>query len=339
MILQLLVPQYKENDDVLINLLNSLAVQQGIDLNTLEVLIMNDGTDIHLTEDFLKQYPFSIKYFLSEHKGVSGIRQALLEKATADYVMFCDADDMFASLLGINIIYSNLLQAESEKKPIDILVPMFFQEIITPQNLKHLNIPFVYSIKGDKNKGGIDGVFVHGKVYRRKFLVDEKICWESSLTLNEDSYFNTLALMLAKNVKYCDIPYYIWKYNKNSITRSDPVWDVHNYHTFLESNLALLKQLYERKLYKQGILYICQFIYNCYFTINMPIWQQPQNLIYYNNIKNLMKQYIKKYGKNFESADPKIKEQVYKNQNLTKTGGKPLSISFDTWYKGLKSDK
>ena len=49
--LQILVPQYKETEDIIKPLLDSIEVQQNIDLkNEVGVIIVNDGTDVHLSE-------------------------------------------------------------------------------------------------------------------------------------------------------------------------------------------------------------------------------------------------------------------------------------------------
>ena len=35
-----------------------------------------------------------------------------------------------------------------------------------------------------------DSTFVHGKVHRRQYLLDQRIRWNPALTIHEDSYFN-----------------------------------------------------------------------------------------------------------------------------------------------------
>ena len=51
--LQILVPQYKETEDIIKPLLDSIEVQQNIDLaNDIGVIIVIDGTDVHLCEEF-----------------------------------------------------------------------------------------------------------------------------------------------------------------------------------------------------------------------------------------------------------------------------------------------
>ena len=51
--LQILVPQYKETDEVIKPLLDSIAIQQAVDFSEIGVIICNDGSDVFLTEDLL----------------------------------------------------------------------------------------------------------------------------------------------------------------------------------------------------------------------------------------------------------------------------------------------
>ena len=48
--LQILVPQYKETDEVVKPLLDSIALQQGINFDDIGVVIVNDGTDVRLSK-------------------------------------------------------------------------------------------------------------------------------------------------------------------------------------------------------------------------------------------------------------------------------------------------
>ena len=89
--LQILIPHYKETVDEIKPLLDSIAIQQNVDFGEIGVVICHDGG----TAINLPKYPFQISQITQDHKGVSAARNACLDAATADYVMFCDADDMF----------------------------------------------------------------------------------------------------------------------------------------------------------------------------------------------------------------------------------------------------
>ena len=142
--LQILIPQYKETSDTIKPLLDSIAIQQNVDFSEVGVVIVNDGTDTYLSEDFLKSYPFLIEYYKEKHRGVSGTRNSCLDHAVADYVMFCDADDMFYNACGLWIIFREI------SKGFDSFVSVFVEET------RHTETQEVLYINHD-----MDSTFVH----------------------------------------------------------------------------------------------------------------------------------------------------------------------------------
>ena len=58
----ILVPHYNEPIEVCKPLLDSIAIQQNIDMNEIEVIICDDGPDaVLLPDEFLKSYPYDIQ--------------------------------------------------------------------------------------------------------------------------------------------------------------------------------------------------------------------------------------------------------------------------------------
>lgn len=86
--LQFLIPQYNETEEIIKPLLDSIALQQSVDMSEIGAIICNDGSDTRLADEFLSGYPYKIQYIRQEHRGVSAARNACLDAATADYVMF-----------------------------------------------------------------------------------------------------------------------------------------------------------------------------------------------------------------------------------------------------------
>ena len=171
--LQILVPQHKETDEIVKPLLDSIAIQQNVDFSQIGVIICNDGTDVHLSEKLLSSYPFEVQYHKEPHRGVSGTRNACLDHATAEYVMFCDADDMFYNACGLYIVFREIANGG-----FDTLSSTFIEEsrIPTTKEITYINRE-------------MDSTFVHGKFHRRQFLLDNNIRWNDALTIHEDSYF------------------------------------------------------------------------------------------------------------------------------------------------------
>ena len=227
--LQILVPQYKETEDIVRPLLDSIRTQQGVDLNEIGVIIVNDGTDVIFSDEFLNQYPFEILYYTNKHSGVSATRNICLAAARADYVMFCDADDMFLSNCGLYLIFQTM---ENE---FDVLVSTFSEESYKDGKYTYIN---------HEN----DATFVHGKVYRRQFLIDNNIAWNPKLTIHEDSYFNYLCRIIAQEdrIKYIKDVFYLWKYRPDSVCRSDEKYLLKTLGHMVDGTAALCESLIKR---------------------------------------------------------------------------------------------
>lgn len=319
--LQILIPQYNETDDIVCNMLDSIKIQQGIDFNDFEVLFGNDGSDIKLSEELFKQYPFSIKYFQYEHTSPAGTRQKLFEEATADYVMFCDADDMFLSILALNVIFSFI------QKGFDALISDFMEEIHDKKNDRILFVPHLK-----------DQVFVHGKVYRRQHIIDNKIEWKADIRYHEDGSYNLLAIHTAKTLKHCNMPIYLWKWRDNSICREDPLYVLKTYTRMIYSNAYLIQDFLDRNMIKQAKMYTATLFYGTYYMLNKPIWLDPMNSKYRYETEKCFKEYYKNHKDLFNSLDESDRNKVIagsKRRVLTE-GVMLEQFTFDEWIKHIE---
>jgi len=322
--LQILVPQYKETEEVIKPLLDSIEVQQNVDLkNDISVIIVNDGTDTHLSDFFLNRYSFTIEYHLNEHKGVSATRNACLDYATAEYVMFCDADDMFYNACGLYIIFR-----EIENGGFDSLSSVFIEESRNP------NTKEVLYINHD-----MDSTFVHGKVHRRQFLIDNNIRWNEDLTIHEDSYFNCLCQRLAKELKYSQTSFYLWKWRDASVCRHDPKYILKTYNNMLDSNDALVTQFLNRKRKEDAMFYAVGMIYDAYFTMNKDEWLNQENKEYRYATEMRFKNYWLKYKNLHDSIPQDIKTQIIMGiRNRMYSEGMILETqTFAEWIKQVEA--
>lgn len=280
--LQILVPQYKETDDIIKPLLDSIEIQQNIKKNDIGVIIVNDGSDVHLSQKFLKKYSYRIDYYIhkNENKGVSATRNACLDYATADYVMFCDADDMFYHVGGIYTIFREI------EKDFDTLVSDFLEELKEENALGQRYISH-----------GYESTFVHGKVHRRQYLFDKNIRWNENLIIHEDGYFNTLCQKLTDSVAYCPTPFYLWKWRNNSVCRSDPYWVMNTYEHCIKSYDALVDELLKRGKTETAQRIATSAIFRTYLMMNTPEWQNQEN----KEHKTLTENRIRDFYLKFES--------------------------------------
>lgn len=321
--LQILIPQYQESINIIKPLLDSIEVQQNVDLyNDVGVIIVNDGTDVHLGKDLFCRYSFPIEYYLNEHKGVSATRNACLDHATAEYVMFCDADDMFYNACGLYIIFR-----EIENGGFDSLTSAFIEESRDYHNKKPLYI-----------NHDMDSTFVHGKVHRRQFLLDNNIRWNENLTIHEDSYFNCLCQRLAKDLRYSQTSFYLWRWRDASVCRHDPKYILKTYKNMLDSSDSLVAQFLSRGRKDDATFYAVNMIYDAYFTMNKDEWLNQDNIQYRYDTEKHFRDYWFKYRHLHDSIPQEIKAQIIMGiKNRMYAEGMILeTMTFAEWIKQVE---
>lgn len=322
--LQILIPQYSETDEIIKPLLDSIAIQQNINLSQdVGVIIVNDGSSIKLSDTLLQQYPFKIEYYQHTHQGVSATRNACLDYATADYVMFCDADDMFYNACGLYIIFR-----EIENGGFDSLVSAFVEETRITETKEPIYV-----------NHDMDSTFVHGKVHNREFLLKNNIRWNNNLTIHEDSYFNCLCQTLATELKYSPTPFYLWRWRDASVCRHDPKYILKTYNNMLDSNDALVTQFLSRNLIEAAQFYAVSMIYDAYFTMNKEEWLNQENSEYRYITEKRFKNYWLKYKYLHDTIDPNVKTQIIIGiKNRMYGEGMILeTLTFTDWIKNVEA--
>lgn len=320
--LQILIPQYKETDEIIAPLLKSIEIQQNVDVkNDISVIIYNDGSDVFLTDEFLSSFPFDVKYIKGEHVGVSGARNACLDAATAEYVMFCDADDMFFNVCAFYLIFREMVNGG-----FNALSSVFIEETKNQSTGEKIYIT-----------REMDSTFVHGKVYRRSYLSHNNICFNKKLTIHEDSYFNCLAQKMAGEVKYCQTPFYLWRWRDESVCRHDPKYLLKTYNNMLDSNTALVEEFLLRGKNQEAKFYITSMIYDAYYMMNKEEWLNQENQEYRDRTEKRFKEYYIKFKNIFETVDKDMKSQIIvgmKNRFFGE-GMFMEEITFNDWIKHI----
>jgi len=321
--LDFLVPQYDEDDSIIKNLLDSINIQQNIDFNDISVIIVNDGSNVFLSEKLLNSYPFKINYYKEDHKGVSATRNSCLNHSNADYVMFCDADDMFYNACGVWLILREIKLEE-----FDALISVFIEE--TKNSLD--NSPVYINHNNDTT-------FVHGKVYRRKYLIENDIKFNPNLTIHEDSYFNYLAQKCTtpNRIKYSPNSFYLWKWRDSSVCRHDPKYILKTYNKMLDSSSALVQELMKRGKGNEAEELVTAMIYDAYFTMNKKEWINQENKEYRDSTEKRFKKYYNDFNYIYNMIDENKKNQIImiiKNRMFSE-GLVMESITFHDWINKI----
>lgn len=319
--LQILIPQYKETDEVVKPLLDSIAIQQSVDFDEIGVIICNDGSDVFLSDELIHAYPYKVDYYREPHRGVSATRNACLDHATADYVMFCDADDMFMNVCGLYLVMMEI------EKGFDTLTSVFMEETRHPQTKE-----VVYT------NHEMDSTFVHGKIHRRQYLLDNHIRWNDKLTIHEDSFFNILCQNLTAEIRYCQMPFYLWKWRDDSVCRHDPKYILKTYRNMLDSNDALIDEFLSRGRQDKAMFYTVFMVFDAYYTMNKLEWINQENQDYRDSTEEHFAKWFAKHEDLWNGVPMQdkmfISDQV-RHRSITE-GMQMEAVTVDGWLKHIK---
>lgn len=195
--LSIIIPAYNAKNTICMTL-DSIKNQ---DLPILfEVIIVNDCSDYNY-EQIVSTYKksFNIREIKTDKNlGPGGARQVGIDNSFSEYIVFIDSDDYFYENNSLSKMY----------------------EEITKSNADLLISNFLYQRDDFKLIKKRDFVWLHGKMYKRKFLIDNNIRFNNSRA-NEDNGFNRLILLLEPNCIFLDEIVYVYSENPNSITRSN----------------------------------------------------------------------------------------------------------------------
>lgn len=199
-----IIPVYNCEKEIA-RLLDSIAAQDW-NKSDYEVIVCNDkSTDKCM--DIIKSYSDKINIVLCETEEreihcPGNTRLDGLKYARGEWITFIDNDDFFEPKA-----FDKVLKRIEEVPSANVICGNF-REVDNEQCLNEY-------IKSD--------TWLHGKWYRRKFLIDNNITFKENLFTHEDVYFNFLVLcnLIGKgeDYVYLDKFLYNWVNNINSLSR------------------------------------------------------------------------------------------------------------------------
>lgn len=320
--LDILVPIYNEGEEVIKTLLDSIAIQQNVNLkDDVGVIVCCDGGTTTLSEEFKKQYPFTIEFHQCEHRGVSATRNACLDYSKAEYVLFADCDDMFMNACGLWIVFREM------EKGFDSMVSVFVEETRNPQTHE------VEYINHD-----MDSTFVHGKVHRRKYLTSKNIRFNDKLTIHEDSYFNILCQNLSQDVKLCQTPFYLWRWRDESVCRHDPKYILKTYRNMLDSNDALITEFMRRGMHDKAMFFVAFMTFDAYYTMNKLEWLEQENQEYRYETEKHFSGWYKSHKDTWNNI-PVNDKMIISNQVRSRSvmeGMQMEAVTIDAWLRHIE---
>ena len=263
--LDIIIPHYREPVSIMDPMLGILKLQRNVDFNDFRVLVINDGEDIEMPDDFGADCPFEVEVISIPHAGVSAVRNKGMEYSKAEWVMFCDADDAFLTTISI----MTFMRYMTEDKV--CVCSAFYEESRIWEN-GNVRMNLVWH-------AGKDWIFVHGKAFRRQWLIDNRIFFRDDITTHEDAYFIALTKyhLAKRDAVYINIPLYLWQCNPVSVTRVHRNFVLDTYGQLCRKNSALVEELLFRGMAKPANAIVCRTVTDSYYRFKSDWWDIPEN--------------------------------------------------------------
>ena len=323
--LDIIIPHYKEDVRLMDQMFGVLRLQRNIKWTDFRVLIVCDGEDIVLPDDFGKNEPFEVKSITVSHRGISGARNAGLDYSQAEWVMWCDSDDAFMST---EALYTYMRHMTDDKVAV---FSAFYEEFPSPSaGIKLLR------------HDGKDYIFVHGKAFRRSWLNDNQIRFNDNLKLHEDSYFIAMAKfhLATKNVAYIKDALYVWQYNPASVSRTYRFFVLETYDQLCKKNSALTDELLRRGMYVHAKGIVCRTITDAYVRLHCKSWNVPGNEQMLADAEDTVALFLRHYDYIFKGAGEKVIQAGLDDMRnkLIKNGDfdEATVIPFEEWVELLR---
>lgn len=191
----IIIPAYNCIDTIELTLDSITRQKISIDY---EVVLVNDCSDYDYLK-FIEKYKDKIKIReikTEKNVGPGGARQLGIDNTFSKYIIFIDSDDCFYDEYSVDKMYN-----EINNNDYDVVICNFFCERDINSYVKQRDL-----------------IWLHGKIYKRKFIDDNNIRFNNTRS-NEDNGFNRLIFLMEPKVSFLDEVVYIYKKNPNSITR------------------------------------------------------------------------------------------------------------------------
>ncbi|MBR3108969.1 MAG: glycosyltransferase [Clostridia bacterium] len=252
--LDIIMPHYDEPWEEGKKFFSMLDLQRDADFSQVRVILVQDGPENTLDDFYFSSRPYEVRQILIPHGGVSAARNAGLKVSDAEWVMFCDFDDMFSNVYTLRDILNVLSPAY------DVLWADFFSEDKMADGSMRLHTR------------GRNLVFIHGKVYRREFLLEHDLWFDTALKFNEDSCFNAIANTIVDYRRTGQIktlcPPYIWCYREGSATTS-PENQGQALLGLYERNKRVCEAFRKRMPYDRYCAMVARTIWDTYYSCNV----------------------------------------------------------------------
>ena len=226
-----------------------LKLQRLADWNRIRVTVVHDGTEC-FPEEYFSGYPFTVHQVSIPHGGIAAARNWCIDHSEADWIRWNDCDDMFANVYALREIQNVLDDKRNDMLWFDVIAETFDEKTY---------------IKMER-----DPVVVHGKLFRRQFLLDKGIRFNEELTWCEDSAFLSLIEMEIDHQKIGRIrtkyPLYAWIERQGSLCNR-PEIKFKNLESFFLRHCYVAEEFKKRGMTAQYNTMCMRTMADSYYTL------------------------------------------------------------------------
>lgn len=331
--LDIIVTHYNEPWEIGKPFFDMLANQHCVEKGNIEITLVQDGEEGALEWNKLfAQYPFQVNVITIPNKGVAAARNAGIAETKAPWIMFCNFDDMLGDVCSLSMYLENFPTDEC-----DVIWSKVVQEQKWYTGTIYLN--------------KIDGVNfsnTDGKMYRRKFLEENMICFDTTSKYYYDYIFNVTVLAIAAPFRIMTLTTDFYPYFKtfraDSFRHTDEA-HLNMMQDTLDRDIAIANEFHRRNLeynYKTSVVKaLCRQYYAIYNPDNGDVKKEysPKLIEFFRNNKDAY------YNTSKTDIDP-IKAEVeievmnfiqnYYNEHKKEYYLVNDEICFEDWINCLK---
>ena len=250
LLFSIIIPVYKVRENYLRKCIESTLRQR---CSSYEVIIVDDGSPDNSGQicDEYEKNNNVVMVIHKENEGVSCARNDGVQKSSAQWILFLDADDwledntletleeVIQQYHDCDVIQFRTFQNyQNNEKRMDLSVEV--DRCYEQKNKEDQLFLLRQSIQPSRyRKGSITkatGYFVWDKAYKREFLVKNDIRFEKGIKVSEDKLFYLRCLEKFSKIVAINMFFYHYRANEDSVT--------HKYSSDLDINrLTMLKEL------------------------------------------------------------------------------------------------
>lgn len=249
MLLDLFITHWTEAWEIGEKAFQMLKMQIGVNWDEIRVTLVHDGTK-QFPAEYFAGFPFVVNQVELTHRGIAAVRNWCMDNSEAEFIKWCDFDDTFANVFALKSI-------------MDVLKGNDKYDLIWFDLLWYMD-GRVFK-RTERNP-----VFIHDKVFRRRFLADHGIRFKEDLTWCEDSAFLAVVEMEIDHQRIgkirCDSPIYLYICRQGSLCNR-PEIKFKNLQSFFDRHCYVADEFLKRGMMDPYYTMCVRIMADSYYTL------------------------------------------------------------------------